>query len=303
MKTSFLLRRHIRLLGAFQHWADIWVRSDWRVQLHYRTGTARVLDPAHGIVSVGDEAECLALAASLAPPAGRAKAAILLHGLGHHPGGMERLTGALGRAGWAVANVGYPSLRRPVEDHAAAASRIARAMVEDGAESVSMVGHSLGGLVARSAMARAAVEGWRPGRLVLIGSPARGSAIADILKSLTAYQMITGSCGQAVTPAGAASVPVPACAGILVIAGGNGGRGFNPLLQGDNDGVVSVAETRLPDGTEYQGVTVASLHNFLAGHPAAVTATLRFLETGGIPVQEIRRVRVRSSWLPRRSHS
>ena len=280
MKTGRVFGRHSRLLGAFQHWADIWARSGWRVQTHYRTAAARVLDPAHGIAMVGTEADCLTMAMSVAPSAGRSEAAILLHGLGHHPGGMDRISDALDAAGWAVANVGYPSLRRPVEDHAVAASRIARAMTEDGAESICMVGHSLGGLVARTAMARAATDNWRPHKLVLIGSPARGSAIADILKSLTAYQMITGSCGQAVTSAGAASVPVPPCQSILIVAGGNGGRGFNPLLRGDNDGVVAVHETQLPNGAEYELITVPALHNFLAGHPLAVKAILDFLAAG-----------------------
>ena len=303
VKTAFLFRRHSRMLGAFQHWADIWARSGWKVQIHYRTGAARVLDPAHAIVRAGTEAECLEAAAVLAPSARVAKAAILLHGLGHHPGGMDRLTSVLGEAGWAVANVGYPSLRRPVEAHAAAASRIARAMVEDGAASISMVGHSLGGLVARSAMARAAADGWTPGRLVLLGSPARGAAIADVLKSLTAYQMITGSCGQAVTAAGAASVPVPDCQGILIVAGGNGGRGFNPLLRGDNDGVVSVHETHLPDGTECDFVLVPSLHPSLAAHTLAVTATLVFLETGVFPELLPQPAGRGLSWLPRRSQA
>jgi pimeloyl-ACP methyl ester carboxylesterase len=282
MKSSFLFRRHIRQLGGFQNWADIWARAGWRVQVHYRTGGARVLDPLNAIVRMGTEAECLATARSLAPCLRRTKAAILLHGLGHQPGGMDRLTNVLAGAGWAVANVGYPSLRRSIEDHAIAASRIACAMTEDGADAVCMVGHSLGGLVARSAMARSSADGWQAGRLVLIGSPARGSAIADTLKSLAAYQKITGSCGQAVTPVGAASVPVPVCQNILVVAGGNGGRGFNPLLRGDNDGVVTVHETRLPHDAVFAFVTIASFHNFLAGHPMAVKATLEFLEAGRV---------------------
>jgi pimeloyl-ACP methyl ester carboxylesterase len=199
-----------------------------------------------------------------------------------------------------VANVGYPSLRCPVEDHAAAASRVARAMVEDGAASVSMVGHSLGGLVARSAMARAGIDGWTPGRLVLLGSPARGAAIADVLKSLTAYQFITGSCGQAVTAAGAAGVPVPACEGILVVAGGNGGRGFNPLLRGDNDGVVSVHETLLPDGVDFDFVMVPSLHPSLAAHPMSVAAAQGFLESGRVPELEAPTSGWSANWLPRR---
>ena len=77
----------------------------------------------------------------------------------------------------------------------------------------------------RIAEASAATQGWRPGRLVLIGSPAQGSAIARRFQNTPGYGMITGPCGAAVTPAAAAAVAVPDCAGVLVIAGGmaNGG--------------------------------------------------------------------------------
>ena len=77
----------------------------------------------------------------------------------------------------------------------------------------------------RIAEASAATQGWRPGRLVLIGSPAQGLAIARRFQNTPGYGMITGPCGAAVTPAAAAAVAVPDCAGVLVIAGGmaNGG--------------------------------------------------------------------------------
>ena len=228
VKTGSPFGRHSRLLGVFQHWADIWSRSGWRVQTHYRTGAARVIDPQHGIAAVGTEPDCLDLAASLAPSAERPKAVILLHGLGHHPGGMDNLTRALdGTAGrwrtWLT-----PACADRSRAMASAASRIARAMIADGAGSVSMIGHSLGGLVAGAAMAHANRR-WldRRDRLVLIGSPARGAAIADVLKSLCRLPDDSGACGQAITPAGAAGIPVPDC-GILLIAGGNGGRRLQP---------------------------------------------------------------------------
>ena len=46
------------------------------------------------------------------------RAVILLHGLGRGPRVMRRLATALGDAGWAVCNVGYASLRRPLAFHA-----------------------------------------------------------------------------------------------------------------------------------------------------------------------------------------
>ncbi|MXP62874.1 alpha/beta fold hydrolase [Roseomonas sp. M0104] len=268
-----------RFTGVFQPWTDIWSRSGWRVQTHCKTGLGRAVDPFGGIALTGAAEACLAQASRLARPAGCRRAVVVLHGLGHHPGGMARMAGALADTGWAVANIGYASLRQSLEHHARAASRVAAALAEDGAGEVAFVGHSLGGLVARAAMARAAEDGWRPGRLVLIGSPARGAGIAGMATRVAAYRALTGSCGQTVTPAGAALVPVPDCRGLAVIAGGTGGRGFNPLLPGDNDGIVTVEETRLP-GREDAFTRVRALHTPLAASPGAVISAMSFLESG-----------------------
>jgi pimeloyl-ACP methyl ester carboxylesterase len=189
---------------------------------------------------------------------------------------MWAIERALTQAGWTVANVGYPSLTRPLSHHARAVRHVARGLHRDGAGSVALVGHSLGGLVARAAAAHAADDGWPLGRMVLIGSPARGSAIADWLTQFAPLRLIQG--GLAVTRAEAAKVPVPPTE-IAIVAGGNGGRGYNPFLTGDNDGVVTVAETRLP-GAEADFLLLPFGHTTLPMRRATVAATQRFLETG-----------------------
>ncbi len=191
---------------------------------------------------------------------------------------MRRMERGLLAAGWVVANVGYPSLRRPLEHHADAVRGIARAMHDDGAREIALVGHSLGGLVARLAAAGAAEDGWPLGRMVLLGSPAQGSIVAQAVQDFAPYRIIAGDCGQAVTPLQAVKVPVPATE-IAVIAGGNGKVGYNPFLDGDNDSLVTVAETRLP-GMEADFLLLRSLHAWLPLRRDAVAATVCFLDTG-----------------------
>ena len=270
-----------RTLGGYQAWSDVWIRSGWRVQRHATTGTHRLLDPANRCHMTGAPDACLDAARRSAPSAGYDRAVILLHGMGRWRRLMAPLEAALRRTGWATANVGYASLRSSFEDHVAAISLIARALHEDGARQVALVGHSLGGLIARAAMAHAAQEGWTPGRLVLLGSPARGAALADRLLRYRVYRALSGDCGLAVAPARAARVPMPD-AEIGVIAGGTGGHGYNPLLQGDNDLVVTVAETRLW-GAEADFLRLPVTHAFLARHKVAITAVCGFLETGRFP--------------------
>ena len=60
-------------------------------------------------------------------------------------------------------------------------------------------------------------------------------------------------------------MPVPATE-IAVIAGGNGSAGYNPFLSADNDGIVTVAGTRLP-GMAADCLILRSLHARLPLQP------------------------------------
>jgi pimeloyl-ACP methyl ester carboxylesterase len=294
----------IPTFGGCRIWSDLWVRSGWRVQQSTQSGTVRLLDPVRRVAAAGSLQVCLDSARAMAPTTPGDRAVILLHGLGRSRAIMRRMERALLMAGWVVANVGYPSLRRPLAHHADAVRSVARAMHADGAREIALVGHSLGGLVARMAAAGAAEDGWPLGRIVLLGSPARGSIIAQTLKDFAPFRIIAGDCGQAVTPTQAVKVPVPTTE-IAVIAGGNGRAGYNPFLDGDNDGLVTVAETRLP-GMEADFLILPSLHAGLPLRRDAMAATVRFLDTGrlgGSPVSAPKSSARRPRPWQARSHS
>jgi pimeloyl-ACP methyl ester carboxylesterase len=262
---------------ALGPWGDVWIRSGWRVQIHCTTGEARVLDPERKRVAEGAVENCTRTAIALAPSVGAKHAVVLLHGIWDSAQMMAKLANALETDGYAIANVNYPSTRLPVAENAVAVSGVAHALAKDGACQISFVGFSLGGLVARAAMARAEMDCWRPGRLVLIGSPARGSTFAERFRNVPGYRTVIGACSQDVTPQGAIMIPEPRCKDVMVIAGGTGGRGYNPLIPGDNDRVIAVEETRMRDHeTEFllvhsvhkalpmQGKTISACRNFLA---------------------------------------
>jgi hypothetical protein len=64
------------------------------------------------------------------------------------------------------------------------------------------------------------------------------------------------------------------------IAGVRGdGKGFNPLLPGDDDMTVSAQSAHL-DGAEDHLVVPYGLHTFVMIHPAVITATQHYLRTG-----------------------
>ena len=255
---------------GYPHWADLWIRSGWRVQQH--GPLCRLLDPAGSVIHRGERQACLALARRLAPHAGGRHSVILLHGLGQWRRSMRLIGRALESRGFVVAETGYASLTLPFEAHVAAVRQVAAALVEDGAETVSIVGHSLGGLVGRAAMAGP----WPPGRLVQLGSPNQGSGLARRLGSLRLYRQVFGPSGQFLASPHVAALPVPPHP-VLVVAG----TGIpNPLIGGDGDGTVALAETRL-DGACISSLRIRTIHAGLPHHRRVRESVQRFLENQG----------------------
>jgi pimeloyl-ACP methyl ester carboxylesterase len=265
-------------LGDRSCWADIWVRSGWRVREHVWSGAVQLLDPNDQIVFSGNAGDCLDVALRTAPHAHSRRAAVVMHGMGRSRRSMRHIAEHLTQSGFTVANLDYPSLFRPVEAHAEQALGVAHALVDDGADSVVFAGHSLGGLIGRMAMAEEWPGERRGRRAVLVGAPNRGALLADWLSHIPGYHQITGACGQSVRPNGAAQIPVPPVE-IGVIAGGTGGFGFNPWLGEDNDGILRVTETRL-NGAESGFRLVPALHAVMPRSREVIEATSAFLSGG-----------------------
>ena len=64
-----------------------------------------------------------------------------------------------------------------------------------------------------------------------------------------------------------------------VIAGGLGdGEGFNPLIAGDDDGTLAVAETRLAGSADF--LLLPGRHSFIQARSDTASAVLSFLAHG-----------------------
>lgn len=177
----------------------------------------------------------------------------------------------------------YASTRRPLADHAAALARVIQHL--RGGEVVHLVGYSMGTLVIRHYLADLACQGKREPRLrriVMIGAPNNGSQLARRLgRGNRLVRIFLGdSCADL---SGEWSqleqrLAIPTCEfGILA---GKGGRflGGNPLIDGENDFIVGVAETKLPGARDFAVLPVA--HAFLPKDSAVLEYTRRFIESG-----------------------
>ena len=270
-----------------QLWEDSQVYAGWRVQHHTVLPICRLLDDrqmtrSRGLRGAcGEALETAKREEGLAPVSGHL--VLLLHGMGRSPFLFREMERELRAGGFEAVAISYPSLTDEIAGHADQVEQLL-ALSQD-AERVSFVTHSLGGLVVREVLSREGTpitEFWRRklalGRVVMIAPPNQGSELAEALDDFPAYRWIGGPAAGEIA-AGPPFAPLPDFLDVAVIAGGTeNGRGFNPLLSQNNDGVVTLAETELAATRDW--LVVPALHTVIAGHPATIAATRNFLETG-----------------------
>jgi hypothetical protein len=274
-------------LNRTQLWEDRRVYAGWRVQQHVILPACRLLDDRQATRARGWGGDCAAALEAakreegLAPVSGHL--VILLHGMGRSPVLFRDMERALRTAGFDAVAISYPSLTKDIAGHADQVEHLLEGARD--VEKVSFVSHSLGGLVVREVLSRSGAPGahtWRDelalGRVVMIAPPNQGSELAESVADLPPYHWIGGPAAGEIA-AGPPFAPVSPEIEVAIIAGGtDGGNGFNPLLSENNDGVVTVSETRLPGASDH--IVVRALHTVIAGDPQTIAATRKFLETG-----------------------
>jgi len=284
--------------GGKQFWSDELFFHHWRIQRNVLTGHCRLLDPEDVRQAWGTYAQChTALEETkrqhnLPPMSG--KAVILLHGLMRSRAAMDKLARHLAQeGGYIVLNVSYPTTRQAVAQHAKALDRVVRRL--EGIEEINFVAHSMGNIVVRHYLhdqtdpATGRQGDPRIRRFVMIAPPNHGSRMATELVGDGPLNLIIGEPGKELgidwkkleRP-----LATPKCQ-FGIIAGGKGdGKGFNPLLTGDNDMVITTATARLAGARDY--IVAPGTHTFLMDRKDVQGYVLTFLNQGHF-VSEARR--------------
>lgn len=173
---------------------------------------------------------------------------LLVHGLGRTPLSLFGLAGALRHAGHRTRFFGYLPALEPLPRIVRRLAAQLRALATRG-EPVGLVGHSLGGLFLRKALAE--VPELRVHHFVMLGTPHTVPRMARLAwRWFPPFRLFTRDCGKLLTSADALANLPPLAVPFALIAGTAGPCGrFSPFGTDANDGVVAVAETRL-NGTE-----------------------------------------------------
>jgi hypothetical protein len=218
---------------------------------------------------------------------------VVLHGLARRAGSMDKLVEHLNANGFDARAYGYPSTSLPIAK--LARQLCSRVRQDFKRRRVCAVTHSLGGVILRH-MRDDRIR-WR--RIVMLAPPNNGSAVADFAASgslggvaSAAFSLIYGPAGG--TLAGVTSKvdkptawPYPP-APFAVIAGTRRRSLKNPTSwflsdrvfgdDVDNDGTVSVDETKLPGMAAF--ATVPETHTDIMNATSVHTLVLNFLLKG-----------------------
>ena len=198
---------------------------------------------------------------------------VLVHGIWMHGLAMQVIAKFLEGHGYRTHRVSYDFLRASPAENAATLCREIRAL---GETHVHLVGHSLGGIVVLHLLhAHPELD---VGRVVLLGSPVRGSDVARrvhanaLLRPLLGRSVEGGLLGGA--PGHDGHVPL----GIIT---GNGRFGLSALLypsEESSDGVVAESETLLDNVTER--ITLPRTHSSMIFSRLCAEHVARFLASG-----------------------
>ncbi|MGB3394089.1 MAG: alpha/beta hydrolase [Stenotrophomonas sp.] len=203
---------------------------------------------------------------------------LLLHGIWNARAWVGPLAWRLRLRGFEVASFGYPSIFGGPE--VAVPALIERL---HGQQGISLVGHSLGGLVALEALRR--VPELDVPRVVCLGSPLRGSDTAKMLAG-HGWMAALGRSGDLLQQ-GLADWHGRAQVGLVAGSVPHGLGALMGALRGESDGTVALDETRLPGLADH--CVVQASHSGLVLSPEVADLTAAFLREGRFHAGAVRR--------------
>lgn len=205
---------------------------------------------------------------------------VLAHGLGRSDWAMWRFAERLENAGYKVCRLDYDTLGESVSSVLAQTSKQIDACIVN-APKVHFVGHSLGGLITRAYLQnnRDKITQERLGEVVLMGTPNKGSELADHFNDSWLMEIAGGVTQAMMTGENSLGNNLDELElSFGVIAGTESSSLTNDKFTGPNDGLVSVESTKLKNMRDF--ITIKVNHAQMRYNADVAAQTIHFLQQG-----------------------
>ena len=199
--------------------------------------------------------------------------ALFIHGMGRSPLSALPLLARLKTGGLTTSTFGYATVFHGFD---VITQRLAGRIAEIAAQGeYTLIGHSLGGVLLRAALASLPEGTPQPVHVFLLGSPVLPSRLAQKLGRNVLFRTVTQDCGQ-LLGSDDRMAAVATVARTTSIVGTKGITGkLSPFGNEPNDGVVSVSEARAEWITDE--VQVPIVHTLLPSSPSVADIILQKL--------------------------
>lgn len=228
-----------------------------------------------------------ALAAGCSPPKTAWRADMkshkvyVIHGILGNKSEYTRMRKVLHENNFETVFFSYKSRKTTISE---ASKQLYELIKSENPDSFSLITHSLGGLIARGLLTYAEQDSVFPKmkRIVMIAPPNQGTVAGNYMYKYSLFRWILGVNLRDVKndeESLALRLPVKFDAEVGIIAGIRGKEsGYNPFIDGDNDGEIRPEETKL--GTENDFITVKANHISILRKEEAIRQTIQFLKSG-----------------------
>jgi len=211
---------------------------------------------------------------------------ILLHGIFKNKNCMKRLSNLFKEKNYQILNLDYPSTKHTIQDIADLLHPAILSFSKVNLNRIHFIGYSMGGLVIRAYLNKYSLANL--GRIVMLGTPNKGSEIADFLSNNLLYKFLYGPAGaQLVTNQshlkeifGSVNYELGVIAGI-----NNFSFLSNKIIGSISDGRVSVENTKIEGMKDH--ITVNSSHLFLPINSQVMELALNFILHGNFNLKKI----------------
>ena len=203
----------------------------------------------------------------------------ILHGYGGSLIQMDKIYKGLKHEGYDSENYTYPGFTECIDSIGHDLSVKVR---QENYDTVSFVTHSMGALVVRSMYKYIDPATHFPFiyRFIMLAPPNKGTEVADFFSNSSFRSFLGPNVILMRTDSNsyAIKLPIPTCEVGLIVGVKGEKPWFNPFMQDDNDGTVTMKRAIL--GNEKEIITVKSMHILMPLKKKVITLVLLFMKTG-----------------------